>query len=344
MISFRFHSFALGLGTAVVAVGCAAPTDGDPLGESRDEVKTAACPASLDASFAEMKALTVKQIEQAEGFVIPDDDAENLEKQIGRLKAVKSFSTHLVLDRAQNAECFYKATGAGKKTTAKFYTTKGKNILRVDAADGKAKEFSFYVTVTTYAKDAWTTASGETAGIVYREQDSEAAFRPRFIGRSNAVSLAVSPTAPATVEASATKFVRDNAGEGKAFPDVDSGEDGLKAYLLNDAAARRTLAFAKLWEPGSAKLGAFAYDPAKHLLVVVRTTFDEEDIALVAIDRASGKGALLTGRMGVVDAEYHLGAAKIKQVLPGFDTANGIDHMDLIDALVKGSREVALTP
>ncbi len=142
----------------------------------------------------------------------------------------------------------------------------------------------------------------------------------------------------------ARKFVLANAGDedDKLFPGPDSGEDGLHAYLLDDeAAAKRCVAFAKLWDTEDAKVQAFKYDPAKHLLVALRSTFDEEDFYLAVVDKATGKGELLGGRMGVVDADSFIDKEALAKIVPKLDLEY-IDHMELIDELVKGGTPLSL--
>ncbi|MEZ0228399.1 MAG: hypothetical protein ACAI25_07215 [Planctomycetota bacterium] len=142
----------------------------------------------------------------------------------------------------------------------------------------------------------------------------------------------------------ARKFVLANAGDedDKLFPGVDSGEDGLHAYLLDEKnVAERCLAFAKLWDPEDGKLQAFQYDASKHLLVALRSTFDEEDFYLGVVDKATGKGELLGGRMGVVDADSFIDKEELAKIVPKLDLEY-IDHMELIDELVKGSTPLAL--
>ena len=152
--------------------------------------------------------------------------------------------------------------------------------------------------------------------------------------------------------ARASRYVRERAGDGdEPFPPVDSGEDGLHAWALDDlAAAQRAVAFAKAWFADDARVQALRFDPAKQLVLAVRTTFDEEDLAVVLLDRQApaggAPGGLLIGgrRMGVVDVGSTLDQATLDRLVPGLGSVEDVDHMELIDRLVLGGRELTLSP
>lgn len=127
------------------------------------------------------------------------------------------------------------------------------------------------------------------------------------------------------------------------FPAVDSGEDGLHAYLLDGAAGDRLVAFTKAWFSGDAAVQAFRLDRARQVVVAVRTTFDEEGLFCAVLDRATGQGRLLGQELGVVDLSYTLDQATLDRLVPGMGDIEDVDHMDLIDRLVEGGASIDLT-
>jgi hypothetical protein len=143
----------------------------------------------------------------------------------------------------------------------------------------------------------------------------------------------------------ARAYVFANAGDGpdSVFPAVDSGEEGLRAYVLEGAAAERLVAFTKAWFPTRPAVRSFRLDPARQAIVAVRTTFDEEGLFCAVLDRATGAGRVLGLELGVVDLSYTLDQAALDRLVPGMGDIEDVDHMDLIDRLVAGGTEVDLT-
>jgi hypothetical protein len=144
----------------------------------------------------------------------------------------------------------------------------------------------------------------------------------------------------------ATQFIRDNAGgehggvgEGKLFPAIDSGEDGLHGYAATGDSAERLLAVGEAMRPED--FDAFDYDPAQHLIVAVRTTNDEEVLFLAALDRKTGEGTFLS-EIEMVDFAEILDQQTFDAILPDAGPMDELDHYDLIDLLVDGSAELAL--
>ncbi|MFO0676272.1 MAG: hypothetical protein U0169_07045 [Polyangiaceae bacterium] len=189
----RFALFVLPT-SALVLAGCSGASEEGPVagsGDSEAAVVTARCPDTLTAKFESVRTMTIAEIERAEGFEILPQDRDVLEPRIAKLKKLKSYTATLVLEKAENAQCFYASKAASKKTTAKFYTTNGKNVLRIDGKDGSAKDFSFYLDVKTYSKTAIELGK-VGAGIAFRDSDPEASFVPRFMGRAGSATLGLS--------------------------------------------------------------------------------------------------------------------------------------------------------
>lgn len=160
------------------------------------------------------------------------------------------------------------------------------------------------------------------------------------------VALRRAPTVDAAVVDAARRYVMANAGDedAKAFPSVDSGEDGLHAYALAGAGAERLVAFTKAWFESDSDVAAYRFDAAREAIVAVRTTFDEEGLFVVVLDRASGAGRVLGDELHVVDTSYTLDQATLDRLVPGMGDIEDVDHMDLIDKLVDGGVEVDMTP
>ena len=160
------------------------------------------------------------------------------------------------------------------------------------------------------------------------------------------VSLRRAPAVDAALIDAARSYVMANAGDGdqKAFPSVDSGEDGLHAYVLVGAGAERLVAFTKAWFDEDTDVETYRHDPAREAIVAVRTTFDEEGLFVVVLNRATGAGRVLGDELGVVDTSYTLDQATLDRIVPGMGDIEDVDHMDLIDKLVDGGVELDMTP
>jgi hypothetical protein len=188
-------SAVLLLGVVALA-GCSSSSEGADTGSGTDDVVTRKCPENLSASFSGLDAFSFAEIEQREGFVLNQSDRDELRAPLRRIETLHWYKANLKLKSKGNAECHYESATPNKPVTAKFYTTNGKNILRIDAEDRWAKDLSFYLTLDSYTKESVSLAY-PNAGIFFRAPDSEAAFRPRDVGRAARASLKV--TAPTNV-------------------------------------------------------------------------------------------------------------------------------------------------
>ncbi len=175
-----------GLATTVLACGSAPVEEAAP---QDSEVSTRRCPTTLTAEFGNFETMTLDTIERDEGFELSDDDRKTLGEQLDRVEKLSSYSVSLGLTNAKDAQCTYEMASGKNGTTAKFYTNNGQTILRIDAREENANLLSFYVQIKTYAADHWSIDSNTQSLIMYREADSEGAFRPRKLGHARSVSL-----------------------------------------------------------------------------------------------------------------------------------------------------------
>lgn len=216
-----------------LALGCSSTAAPDT-NAAEDDVVTKRCPASLNASFGSLDAYSFAEIEQRTGFELSTSDKDELRSPIKRIEAdLYRYDAQLVLDKAAKAVCTYRpASPDSPKVTAKFYTSSGKNVLRVDAADGAARDLSFYVTVKSYTKDSITLATGNAA-IIFRAPDSEATFRPVDVGRAGEASVSAGPVGPAVpVTDDALETALKEAVAGVTFTsEADADFDVFRAPL-----------------------------------------------------------------------------------------------------------------
>jgi hypothetical protein len=107
----------------------------------------------------------------------------------------------------------------------------------------------------------------------------------------------------------ATKFVLGNTSagasvdDGKLFPHPDASNMGLFAYTLDGSQASQMVQLAKatMGSSGAAVLDKF--DPAKHEILTVRFTSDEEAMYVGLLDKATGK-VEMAGEFAFVDLQY----------------------------------------
>jgi hypothetical protein len=127
------------------------------------------------------------------------------------------------------------------------------------------------------------------------------------------------------------------------YPALDSGEMGLIPYFAEGDAAARLAAFANAWYGKPAALKDF--DPATHSMIAARVTEDEESLFVAVMDRKTGEVTVI-GEMDVVDLAYcDISQAQLEAIVGpisrfGATEIDEIDHYDLIDALVEGSKQL----
>lgn len=124
---------------------------------------------------------------------------------------------------------------------------------------------------------------------------------------------------------------RANAGDGPdtVLPSFDSGEDGTYLYALSPAQGKKVM---EIYD--RMRSDASGFDPNKHDVAVFRSTFDEEDLYPILIDKQTGAAKVL-GYCMMVDVGYEDEAWLNTLVPNGAEVAQ--DHMAMIDALVKGA-------
>jgi hypothetical protein len=139
--------------------------------------------------------------------------------------------------------------------------------------------------------------------------------------------------------------VESGTNTGATYPALDSGEMGLLTYYAEGDAAARLAAFADAWYGNPPALRNF--DPATHSMIAARVTQDEESLFVTVMDKKTGETTVL-GEMGVVDLAYSDITKDQLEAIVGplsrfdADEIDEVDHYDLIDALVEGSKALDL--
>lgn len=164
-------------------------------------------------------------------------------------------------------------------------------------------------------------------------------IRPRTTPPAAASSVQPAPLAQSDFKR-AVDFVKKNAGgdylvdDGKLFPAVDSGNDGLVVHALGGDAAKRAVELAAIWSGRPVP----SLDPAKQMVVVVRTTDDEARTFVNVVERATGKGALIGYDVNFVDVATELPPAERRRLFPEADDLWGPDEFNA--SLVKSGTAV----
>jgi hypothetical protein len=122
--------------------------------------------------------------------------------------------------------------------------------------------------------------------------------------------------------------------EDRPLPPLDSGNDGLHAYLVEGQGAERLLALARAWFPHDLAVRAAArLDPAREVLLVVRTTDDEEVLHLAVLARdGEAPGRWVGDGINVVDLSYELDQAALDAIVPGLGPIDEVGLTDLLAA------------
>ena len=179
----------VGLATSSLACSGAAP-EGDPEGSTDQDVVTARCPAALHAKLTDIVPMTFDEMARDRGFDFSQDERDSLAPELAKLKALASYEVELVLASKANAQCQYQAPKGSKvETTAKFYTSSGRKILRIDAQDSQATGWSFYITVNDYTADGWSLKPGTDSLVILRDGNTDMAFFRVDIGHAFSVAL-----------------------------------------------------------------------------------------------------------------------------------------------------------
>ncbi|MBS2037162.1 hypothetical protein JST97_19400 [bacterium] len=92
----------------------------------------------------------------------------------------------------------------------------------------------------------------------------------------------------ASLNDSASDFVKSQVGEDATFGSLDGGNCGLTAYVLPEDKAKAVLSAAKEMYPGAADFQAASYDPAKQRMLGVLVSEDEPKLFVCLQSRADG--------------------------------------------------------
>lgn len=110
------------------------------------------------------------------------------------------------------------------------------------------------------------------------------------VSTAQRVAAPTTGASEAALSKKAVGWIKANAGDadGKRFPALDSGNNGVGAFVPSQAQAKALLAEAKKLYPGLPAVQAAKLDPAKSQLVVVLTSDDEPALHLAIQDKKSG--------------------------------------------------------
>ncbi|MFO0676668.1 MAG: hypothetical protein U0169_09045 [Polyangiaceae bacterium] len=205
-LPFRGLACVASFAVALTAVGCASSSGDDvDVADDSDEgasaIVTRRCPATLVAKFLAPSIAPLAEVELLAGTPFTDERRDEIRVQGERLGRLARYEIDLSLQRAERSECFYEANSPmnGPKTSARFFSRDGRNVLRVDARDGAVADFSFYVNVDSYAKAGWALEDDAFARVALRTGDvtlddvpspDGGVSRPVVIGRMASLSLA----------------------------------------------------------------------------------------------------------------------------------------------------------
>lgn len=199
---------ALGL----VAVGCASS---DATNGTSDEVVTARCPEELSTAFSGFVADDLRAIEKASGALDASKRAQ-LDPALARLTALESYKADLVISGRANGECTYRAKSPEGAVSAKLYTRKSRNILRVDVSSPEAADLSFYVTLADYTTQA-VTAAFPGGAVYFRGPTEGPGFEPYAIGRAGTAVVSVPTATPIAIPDGQLEADLQNAVAGVEF-------------------------------------------------------------------------------------------------------------------------------
>jgi len=142
----------------------------------------------------------------------------------------------------------------------------------------------------------------------------------------------------------ATQFVIDNASDGysvddgKLFPGIDSGEEGLDALLMPGESGQRLADFMDAFEYKPRQYGDFKYDPEQHRLLMVRNSpYVEKSIYVSALDRESGDISYL-GSFDLYDMPWSVSQEDFERIIgpvAGF-TYGGSEYDEIDDYELSG--------
>lgn len=152
----------------------------------------------------------------------------------------------------------------------------------------------------------------------------------------------------AALEQKMVDFVKANTGDGydTLFPELNSGNNGLYAYVLDAGQGDLMVQTLKACKfnpslPEIQELSAFEFDPARHAVFGVLATWDEPELHVVIADRQTGE----CRRLGV-DMNFFnvVDTSELARLLP--EAMDGDDYMDSFKAmhqLLKDGKEINLS-
>ena len=149
--------------------------------------------------------------------------------------------------------------------------------------------------------------------------------------------------------AKARKWVLANSGGSfwdrprkKLFPAVDDGNIGTSGIAFGGADGEWIADFADTWFRGTlSKPPTSAFDPDRHLMVIVETS-DDEPVLLVALyDKAEATGKLLES-IEIVNLSYSLNQQQFSKFFPKLGKVNDADYGQVLEDIHKRGVDLKL--
>lgn len=138
-------------------------------------VRTKDCPEKLTFEFEFEKVISADTLKKQ--LSVSDQEDGSIEKSRQQLAALAKQKVELTLikpkpTRTRKSICLYHSDD---DATARFYTSKGKDIFRVDISEPNDSHFGIYVTVVKYGPDRFEIKT-TSSGVAYEAESSDGGF------------------------------------------------------------------------------------------------------------------------------------------------------------------------
>jgi len=181
---------------------------------------------------------------------------------------------------------------------------------------------------------------------------------PRFLGRefveklqelsTERIKKLEAQTQPAEwpltaeLQAMIIKKIVDNAGEDKFFDAVDSGNNGLRAYVVPSSRYSKIVDTIQVIEPSSPyskKIKELKFDPSIHRIVGVLATHDESIVSFLIFEKGKDQAHILAHKLNPIDV---VDSEAIVKVLPEAMVDGYYEGFQVLYELLKDSQELPL--
>ena len=146
----------------------------------------------------------------------------------------------------------------------------------------------------------------------------------------------------ASLNESASDFIKSQAGEDTQFGAVDGGNCGLTAYTLPDDKAQAVLNAAKELYPGSPEFKASSFNPANQRMVAVLQSHDEPHLFVCLQSRQDGSCKVLDDINFVDAGADSLSPAIQDALLPADSGLDREDGWNFLTGALTGSKPLEL--